>query len=70
MTVDTRSLGVFRIAFGLVLLSDLLRRWVELSFWYVNSGLLPNHTLLWRTNDASPVLEAFLRLANEEIKRD
>ncbi|HEY6077194.1 MAG TPA: HTTM domain-containing protein [Polyangiaceae bacterium] len=46
--MDTRSLGVFRIVFGLVLLSDLLRRWVELSYWYVNSGLLPNHTLLWR----------------------
>ncbi|MET0792051.1 MAG: HTTM domain-containing protein [Polyangiaceae bacterium] len=48
MTVDPRSLGVFRVLFGLVLLSDLARRWVELGFWYVNSGLLPNHTLLWR----------------------
>jgi hypothetical protein len=47
-SVDTRSLGAFRIAFGLVLLSDLVRRWVELGFWYTNSGLLPNHTLLWR----------------------
>jgi hypothetical protein len=48
LTVDTRTLGVFRIGFGLVLLLDLLRRWSEVSFWYVNSGLLPNHTLLWR----------------------
>jgi len=47
-TVDPRSLGLFRVLFGLVLLSDLLRRWVELGFWYTNSGLLPNHTLLWR----------------------
>jgi len=47
-TVDRRSLGAFRIAFGLVLFSDLLRRFVELRFWYTNSGLLPNHTLLWR----------------------
>jgi hypothetical protein len=39
---------VFRVLFGLVLLSDLVRRWVELGFWYANSGLLPNHTLLWR----------------------
>jgi len=48
LTVDRRSLGAFRIGFGLVLLSDLLRRWAELRFWYTNSGLLPNHTLLWR----------------------
>lgn len=48
LTVDPRSLGVFRVLFGLVLFSDLLRRWSELSFWYTNSGLLPNHTLLWR----------------------
>ncbi len=47
-TVDPRSLGLFRIVLGLVLLSDLLRRWVELEYWYTNSGLLPNHTLLWR----------------------
>lgn len=48
LTVDPRSLGLFRVLFGLVLLSDLARRWAELGFWYVNSGLLPNHTILWR----------------------
>ncbi|HKO49083.1 MAG TPA: hypothetical protein VJV79_15230 [Polyangiaceae bacterium] len=48
LSVDPRSLGVFRVVFGLVLLSDLARRWVELQIWYVNSGLLPNHTVLWR----------------------
>ncbi|MES1184183.1 MAG: hypothetical protein ABUL60_10225, partial [Myxococcales bacterium] len=48
LSVDRRSLGVFRLLFGLVLFSDLLRRWAELRFWYTNSGLLPNHTLLWR----------------------
>jgi hypothetical protein len=48
LTVDPRSLGVFRVVFGLVLISDLVRRWVDLEFWYANSGLLPNHTLLWR----------------------
>lgn len=48
LTVDRRSLGAFRIAFGLVLFSDLFRRLAELRFWYTNSGLLPNHTLLWR----------------------
>jgi hypothetical protein len=48
LTVDPRSLGAFRIVFGLVLFSDLARRCAELRFWYTNSGLLPNHTLLWR----------------------
>ena len=48
LSVDARSLGVFRVVFSLVLFSDLLRRWAELHFWYTNSGLLPNHTLLWR----------------------
>lgn len=48
LSVDPRSLGLFRILFGLVLLLDLARRWTELDVWYTNSGLLPNHTLLWR----------------------
>lgn len=48
LTADPRSLGLFRIAFGLVLLSDLLRRYEQLDCWYTNGGLLPNHTLLWR----------------------
>ena len=48
LSVDPRSLGLFRILFGLVLLLDLGRRWSELGVWYANSGLLPNHTLLWR----------------------
>lgn len=47
-TIDLRSLGAFRIVFGVVLFSDLARRWVDLPFWYVNTGILPNHTLLWR----------------------
>ncbi|HKU44476.1 MAG TPA: hypothetical protein VJR89_40225 [Polyangiales bacterium] len=48
LTVDPRSLGLFRIALGFVLLADLWRRYEQLDFWYTNSGLLPNHTLLWR----------------------
>jgi hypothetical protein len=29
-------------------LLDLVKRAVDLSLWYTNSGLLPNHRLLWR----------------------
>ncbi len=62
-TVDPRSLGVFRVLFGLVLLSDLARRSSELRFWYVNSGLLPNHTLLWRP-PTSNLFSLFFTVSN------
>jgi len=63
LTVDPRSLGLFRVVFGLVLLSDLARRWVELGFWYVNSGLLPNHTVLWRP-PASSMFSLFFTVSS------
>jgi hypothetical protein len=68
LTVDARSLGVFRIAFALVLLSDLARRWLELGFWYTNSGLLPNHTLLWRP-PAERVFSLFFTVSNAREAR-
>jgi hypothetical protein len=61
--IDPRSLGSFRVVFGLVLLSDLVRRWVELGFWYTNSGLLPNHTLLWRPPTTS-LFSLFFTVSN------
>lgn len=48
LSLDTRSLGLGRIALGLLLLADLLRRVPDLAVWYSNSGLIPNHTVLWR----------------------
>jgi hypothetical protein len=48
LTVDPRSLGLGRIALGLVLLLDLARRIPGLELWYSNDGLLPNHMMLWR----------------------
>src|SRR5262249_17348618 len=47
-TVDPRSLGVFRILFGVLLLSDLLRRVPVLTAFYSNDGVLPNHLALMR----------------------
>jgi len=64
LTADRRSLGAFRIGFALVLLSDLVRRWAEIRFWYVNSGLLPNHTLLWRP-PAGRLFSLFFTVSNE-----
>ena len=62
-TIDVRSLGLFRILFGAVLLTDLARRWVDLKFWYVNSGILPNHTLLWRP-PTSNLFSLFFTVSN------
>lgn len=45
---DPRALGIFRIGFATLLLWDLLRRVPDISVWYSNQGLLPNHTQLWR----------------------
>jgi hypothetical protein len=64
LTVDPRSLGLFRVVFGAVLLSDLARRWAELHFWYTNSGLLPNHTLLWRP-PARSMFSLFFTVSSE-----
>jgi predicted DCC family thiol-disulfide oxidoreductase YuxK len=48
MTIDGRSLGLFRIGLGLLLLVDLVRRFPHVRDFYTNSGILPNHTMLWR----------------------
>jgi len=47
-TVDPRSLGVFRILFGLVLVHDVARRWPDLVDHYSNAGWLTNHFALFR----------------------
>ncbi len=47
LQLDARSLGLTRIYLAVLLLVDLLWRAKNLSTWYSNDGLLPNHTLLW-----------------------
>lgn len=50
-TLDTRTLGLFRIAFGLLLISNLLDRTGffgdDLVSFYSNDGLWPNHYALF-----------------------
>ncbi len=48
VTADTRWLGLFRIAFGVLLCADLGRRWAEAREYYTNEGFLPNHYSLFR----------------------
>ncbi len=41
LSIDPRSLGLFRIVFGCVLLFDLFSHWQVIDFWYTDGGLLP-----------------------------
>jgi predicted DCC family thiol-disulfide oxidoreductase YuxK len=47
LSLDARALGLMRIYLALLLLYNLWRRARVLEIWYTNSGVLPNHTLLW-----------------------
>jgi hypothetical protein len=47
LTVDTRWLGVFRVALGTLLMVELVRRWYYAVPFYTNDGLLPNHFSLF-----------------------
>lgn len=43
LAVDPRWLGIFRVAYGLILISELVNRWRVARLFYTNDGLLPNH---------------------------
>jgi hypothetical protein len=51
LTADRRVLGAVRIAYGLVLLYDLLRRVRVLDLYYTNQGILSNHYALFQPED-------------------
>ncbi len=56
ITLDYRSLGVFRIALGILLLADLLMRLVDLEAHYTDDGLMPRSVLIqqvWIEGDIS-----------------
>jgi predicted DCC family thiol-disulfide oxidoreductase YuxK len=48
LTIDARSLGFGRIVLAIVLLVDLIRRVPDITLFYSNQGLVPNHMMLWR----------------------
>jgi hypothetical protein len=47
-TADPRSLGLFRIALGILLFVDVARRWPDVEAHYANTGWLTNHYMLFR----------------------
>jgi hypothetical protein len=59
LRIDARSLGLFRWAFGLVLLADLFRRWRWLRELYSNDGVLPNHAHLFGLRDIGRVFSIY-----------
>lgn len=62
-TLDRRSLGLFRIVFGVLLLCDLYYRARGIEYWYVNDGLMPNHVVLW-AKPTGPLLSFFFTLSS------
>lgn len=46
-TVDPRWLGIFRICFGALLISELMYRWSYARLLFSNDGVLPNHYSLF-----------------------
>jgi predicted DCC family thiol-disulfide oxidoreductase YuxK len=51
LRIDARSLGLFRLTMGGVLLYDLFRRWKYIKEFYSNDGVLPNHNHLFNLKD-------------------
>ena len=47
LRIDSRSLGLFRVTFGLVLIADLFARWRWVRDFYANDEVLPNHNHLF-----------------------
>jgi hypothetical protein len=48
LSIDPRTLGLWRVAIALLLLMDLAKRSQIVSTFYINEGLIPNHRVLWR----------------------
>lgn len=48
LTMDPRTLGLFRLVLGFLVTGDCLRHWYEARVYYSNSGVLTNHYHLFR----------------------
>jgi hypothetical protein len=47
LSFDARSMGLFRILLGLVLLTDVFRRWQVAEYWYTDDGIITRGSLLY-----------------------
>lgn len=48
LTMDPRTLGLFRLVLGFLVTGDCLRHWYEARVYYSNAGVLTNHYHLFR----------------------
>jgi hypothetical protein len=67
-SADPRSLGIFRIALGVVLFFDVLRRVPEIHSHFSNSGWLTNHFMLFRPM-SERLLSVYLAFSSPEEVR-
>ena len=65
---DPRSLGIFRIALGVVLFFDVLRRVPEIQSHFSNTGWLTNHFMLFRPM-SEHLLSVYLAFSSPEEVR-
>jgi predicted DCC family thiol-disulfide oxidoreductase YuxK len=54
--IDPRSLGLFRILFGLTLLGDWSARYAQSTAFYSNEGVLPNHNHIFNLKNAGKLV--------------
>lgn len=69
LRIDARSLGLFRVVMGIVLLGDLIRRFRFAKEFYSNDGVLPNHNHLYNLKEGAQVwsvLHAFSSVAEAQ----
>ncbi len=66
--IDPRALGMFRIAFGMLCVYDVLRRYQWIETFYSNTGVLSNHFSLFRPHSAYNFSFLFTFSNPEEVK--
>jgi len=54
--IDPRSLGLFRILFGLALIGDWCSRYAQSLAFYSNEGVLPNHNHIFNLKNAGTLV--------------
>lgn len=59
LRIDARSLGLFRLSFGALLILDLFRRWRWIREFYSNEGVLPNHNHLFNLRETGQVWSVY-----------
>ena len=68
LTIDPRTLAALRVALALLLLVDFGKRVADVSTWYTNAGLLPNHRLLWRPETQHQISYLYALFTTNQVR--